>query len=338
MPGRKKEVMIINDSKKGSSNQLELLRQKSINLSTDEVYGIFKDSYEVIVENLNNINKNAIVPLPLPVDKTDHGIKILQELAKTYYGNFNDDYLKDSAEKSFLQFNKTVPDWATSLKLLKKSKKDKLAKEIYEFSSWGTYYSNGTYIRRLCKDFFEVKESNQGLILIERNIMEKSWSTSLIDHLNKKSIDLLEIISFLGNGSFELIQLPIYYSFSEDSLSLTKKDDGFIVTELKLSRDFGSDTILLKKLLDEDLNHLEEITKIISSALQRKYLHLSKNKPSFKGVIEGKFPAAILDDNSISASLRTLDLIEINSIFQLIPKSEHERWMRIIESVVQSTN
>ena len=330
--------MIINDSKKGSSNQLELLRQKSINLSTDEVYGIFKDSYEVIVENLNNINKNAIVPLPLPVDKTDHGIKILQELAKTYYGNFNDDYLKDSAEKSFLQFNKTVPDWATSLKLLKKSKKDKLAKEIYEFSSWGTYYSNGTYIRRLCKDFFEVKESNQGLILIERNIMEKSWSTSLIDHLNKKSIDLLEIISFLGNGSFELIQLPIYYSFSEDSLSLTKKDDGFIVTELKLSRDFGSDTILLKKLLDEDLNHLEEITKIISSALQRKYLHLSKNKPSFKGVIEGKFPAAILDDNSISASLRTLDLIEINSIFQLIPKSEHERWMRIIESVVQSTN
>jgi len=94
MPGRKKEVMIINDSKKGSSNQLELLRQKSINLSTDEVYGIFKDSYEVIVENLNNINKNAIVPLPLPVDKTDHGIKILQELAKTYYGNFNDDDLR----------------------------------------------------------------------------------------------------------------------------------------------------------------------------------------------------------------------------------------------------
>ena len=55
-------------------------------------------------------------------------------------------------------------------------------------------------------------------------------------------------------------------------------------------------------------------------------------------MIEGKFPAAILDDNSISASLRTLDLIEINSIFQSIPKSEHERWMRIIESVVQSTN
>ena len=41
--------MIINDSKKGSLNQLELLRQKSINLSTDEVYGIFKDSYELIV-------------------------------------------------------------------------------------------------------------------------------------------------------------------------------------------------------------------------------------------------------------------------------------------------
>lgn len=336
MPGRKKEIMIINDSKKGNSNQLELLRQKSINLSSDEVNKIFNDSYKVIAENLNNTNKNAI--MPLTVDQTDNGIKIFQELAKSYYGNFNDEDLKASAEKSFLQFNKTVPDWATSLKLLKKSKKDKLAKEIYEFSSRGTYYSNGTYIRRLCKDFFEVKESNQGLILIDRNLMEKSWSTSLIDHLNKKSIDLLEIISFLANGSFELIQLPIYYSFSEDSLSLTKKDDGFIVTELKLSRDFGSDTILLKKLLDEDLNHLEEITKIISSALQRKYLHLSKNKPSFKGVIEGKFPAAILDDNSISASLRTLDLIEINSIFQSIPKSEHERWMRIIESVVQSTN
>lgn len=221
MPGRKKEIMIINDSKKGSSNQLELLRQKSINLSSDEVNKIFNDSYEVIAENLNNTNKKAI--MPLTVDQTDNGIKIFQELAKSYYGNFNDDDLKDSAEKSFLQFGKTVPDWATSLKLLKKSKKDKLAKEIYEFSSRSTYYSNGTYIRRLCKDFFEVKESNQGLILIERNLMEKSWSTSLIDHLNKKSIDLLEIISFLANGSFELIQLPIYYSFSEDSLSLTKK-------------------------------------------------------------------------------------------------------------------
>lgn len=77
---------------------------------------------------------------------------------------------------------------------------------------------------------------------------------------------------------------------------------------------------------------------MISSALQRKYLHLSKNKPSFKGVMEGKFPASVLDDNSISISLKTLNLIEINSIFQSIPKSEHERWMRIIESVVQSTN
>lgn len=171
MPGRKKEIMIINDSKKGSSNQLELLRQKSINLSSDEVNKIFNDSYEVIAENLNNTNNNAI--MPLTVDQTDNGIKIFQELAKSYYGNFNDDDLKDSAEKSFLQFGKTVPDWATSLKLLKKSKKDKLAKEIYEFSSRNTYYSNGTYIRRLCKDFFEVKESNQGLILIERNLMEK---------------------------------------------------------------------------------------------------------------------------------------------------------------------
>lgn len=239
--------------------------------------------------------------MPLTVDQTDNGIKILQDLAKNYYGNFNDEDLKASAEKSFLQFNKTVPDWTTSLKLLKKSKKDKLAKEIYEFSSRGTYYSNGTYIRRLCKDFFE-------------------------------------IISFLANGSFELIQLPIYYSFSEDSLSLIKKDDRFIVTKLKLARDFGSDTRLLKKLSDENLNHLEEITKMISSALQRKYLHLSKNKPSFKGVIEGKFPAAVLDDNSISVSLETLNLREINSIFQSIPKSEHERWLRIIESVVQSTN
>ena len=335
MPGRKKEIMIINDSKKGSSNQLELLRQKSINLSSDEVNKIFNGSYEVIAENLNNTNKNAI--MPLTVDQTDNGIKIFQELAKSYYGNFNDEDLKASAEKSFLQFNKTVPDWATSLKLLKKSKKDKLAKEIYELSSRATYHINFIFIIRLCKDFFEVKEGNQGLVLLERN-MEKSFSTSLIDNLNKKSIDLLEIISFLAKDSFELIKLPIYYSFSEDSLSLTKKDDGFIVIELKLSRDFGSDTILLKKLLDENLNHLEEITKMISSALQRKYLHLSKNKPSFKGVIEGKFPAAVLDDNSISASLRTLNLIEINSIFQSIPKSEHERWMRIIESVVQSTN
>ena len=54
--------------------------------------------------------------------------------------------------------------------------------------------------------------------------------------------------------------------------------------------------------------------------------------------MEGKFPASVLDDNSISISLKTLNLIEINSIFQSIPKSEHERWMRIIESVVQSTN
>ena len=89
--------MIINDSKKGSSNQLELLRQKSINLSTDEVYGIFKDSYELIAENLNNTNKNAI--MPLTVDQTDNGIKIFQELAKNYYGNFNDEDLKASAEK-----------------------------------------------------------------------------------------------------------------------------------------------------------------------------------------------------------------------------------------------
>lgn len=104
--------MIINDSKKGSSNQLELLRQKSINLSSDEVNKIFNDSYEVIAENLNNTNKNAI--MPLTVDQTDNGIKIFQELAKSYYGNFNDEDLKASAEKSFLQFNKTVPDWATS--------------------------------------------------------------------------------------------------------------------------------------------------------------------------------------------------------------------------------
>lgn len=39
--------MIINDSKKGSSNQLELLRQKSINLSKDEVNKIFNGSYDL---------------------------------------------------------------------------------------------------------------------------------------------------------------------------------------------------------------------------------------------------------------------------------------------------
>lgn len=234
--------MIINDSKKISSNQLELLRQKSINLSTDEVNKIFNGSYDLIAKNLKNTNKNAT--MPLAVDKTDHGIKILQELAKTYYGNFNDEDLKASAEKSFLKFNKTVPDWATSFKLLKKSKKDKLAKEIYEFSSLSNYYSDGSHIISLCKDFFEVKDGNQALILLDRNIRKKNWSTSLLDYLNKKSIDLLEIISFLANSSFELIKLPIYYSFSEDSISLIKKDYGFIVTELKLARDFGSDSSL----------------------------------------------------------------------------------------------
>lgn len=303
---------------------LEQMREKSLSITVDEVEKLFEKSYDLI----RNLYKNS---LPLTVKETDNGIKILEEIAKQN-DNSNNPLFKGYVEQSFSFFDKEVPEWIKTPSNFKKSKKVELAKTLYDvLNRTRTPYSE---FAKLCSLFFDININNKGLKSFQYYFTKKTRWASIQTYLSQEKIDTFSFLFLMSIDCFNLITIPIYYSLLDDSFSLIKKDGSFIVTELKLSRDFSINNLLMNKLNDKKLDSKEEIKKMISTALRRKYLHLSKNRVNFSGAVEGRFPTLLLNKSDIENGLRFLNLDEINGTLKKLPNNDKEFWIEIVNEMI----
>lgn len=303
---------------------LEQMREKSLSITVDEVEKLFEKSYDLI----RNLYKNS---LPLTVKETDNGIKILEEIAKQY-DNSNNPLFKGYVEQSFSFFEKEVPDWIKTPNNFRKSKKVELAKKLYDaLNRTRTPYSE---FAELCSLFFDININNKGLKSLQYYFTKKTRWASIQTYLSQEKIDTFSFLFLMSIDCFNLITIPIYYSLLDNSFSLIKKDGSFIVTELKLSRDFSINNLLMNKLNDKKLDSKEEIKKMISTALRKKYLHLSKNRVNFSGAVEGRFPTLLLNKSDIENGLRFFNLDEINETLKKLPNNDKEFWIEIVNEMI----
>jgi hypothetical protein len=303
---------------------LEQMRGKSLSIKVDEVEKLFEQSYGLIRDLYK---KN----MPSTVKVDDNGIKILEEISKNY-DNSSSSLYKGYVEAAFSFFDKDVPEWIKSPGNFRKSKKVELARKLYEAVS--STRMNCSQIEELCCLFFDVEINNKGIKAIRYWFTKKSRWESLTCYLDKERVDLFQFLFLMTLDCFNLLTIPIYYSLLDNSFSLIKKDGSFIVTELKLSRDFSINNLLMNKLNDKKLDSKEEIKKMISTALRKKYLHLSKNRVNFSGAVEGRFPTLLLNKSDIENGLRFLNLDEINETLKKLPNNDKEFWIEIVNEMI----
>ena len=182
--------------------------------------------------------------------------------------------------------------------------------------------------------FFDININNKGLKSFQYYFTKKTRWASIQTYLSQEKIDTFSFLFLMSIDCFNLITIPIYYSLLDDSFSLIKKDGSFIVTELKLSRDFSINNLLINKLNDKKLDSKEEIKKMISTALRKKYLHLSKNRVNFSGAVEGRFPTLLLNKSDIENGLRFLNLDEINETLKKLPNNDKKFWIEIVNEII----
>lgn len=260
----KSELKSLEQQKYGNrrSLYLEQMREKSLSITVDEVEKLFEQSYDLI----RDLYKKA---MPLTVKDTDNGIKILEEIAKNN-NNSNDPLFKGYVEQGFSFFDKEVPDWIKTPNNFRKSKKVELAKKLYEaLNSTRTYYSE---FAELCSLFFDININNKGLKSLQYYFTKKTRWASIQTYLSQEKIDTFSFLFLMSIDCCNFITIPIYYSLLDNSFSLVRTDGSFIVTELKLSRNFSINNLLMNKLNDEKLDSKEEIKKMISTALRKKIL------------------------------------------------------------------
>ena len=306
---------------------LEQMREKSLSVTVDEIEKLFEQSYDLI----RDLYQKA---MPLTVKVTDNGIKILEEIAKDN-DNSNNPLLKGYVEQAFSFFDKEVPDWIKTPNNFRKSKKVELAKKLYEaLNSTRTSYSE---FAELCSLFFDINiNNNKGMKAIQYCFNKKSKWSSLRNYLDQEKIDTFSFLFLMSINCPTFITIPIYYSLLDNSFSLVRTDGSFIVTELKLSRNFSINNLLLNKLNDEKLDSKEEIKKIISTALRKKYLHLSKNRVNFSGAVEGRFPTLLLNKSDIEDGLRFLSLDEVKETLKKLPNNDKDFWIKIINEMIKN--
>lgn len=306
---------------------LEQMREKSLSVTVDEVEKLFEQSYDLI----RDLYQKA---MPLTVKDTDNGIKILEEIAKNN-NNSNDPLFKGYVEQGFSFFDKEVPDWIKTPNNFRKSKKVELAKKLYEvLNSTRTYYSE---FAELCSLFFDINiNNNKGMKAIQYCFNKKSRWSSLRSYLDQEKIDTFSFLFLMSIDCCNFITIPIYYSLLDNSFSLVRKDGSFIVTELKLSRNFSINNLLMNKLNDKKLDSKEEIKKIIATALRKKYLHLSKNRVNFSGAVEGRFPTLLLNKSDIENGLRFLSLDEVKETLKKLPNNDKDFWIEIINVMIKN--
>lgn len=325
----KSELKSLEQKKYGNrrSLYLEQMREKSLSVTVDEIEKLFEQSYDLIRDLYQKV-------MPLTVKDTDNGIKILEEIAKDN-DNSNNPLLKGYVEQAFSFFDKEVPDWIKTPNNFRKSKKVELAKKLYEaLNSTRTSYSE---FAELCSLFFDINiNNNKGMKAIQYCFNKKSRWSSLRNYLDQEKIDTFSFLFLMSINCPTFITIPIYYSLLDNSFSLVRTDGSFIVTELKLSRNFSINNLLLNKLNDEKLDSKEEIKKIISTALRKKYLHLSKNRVNFSGAVEGRFPTLLLNKSDIEDGLRFLSLDEVKETLKKLPNNDKDFWIKIINEMIKN--
>ena len=139
-------------------------------------------------------------------------------------------------------------------------------------------------------------------------------------------IDSVTETNFLTNK-----EITVFYSTEDKKLSLVDRGSCITISTLSLEVSNGTPNKLMASLIKPGANPVEVLHKIIVSALKRKYLYLSKNKATFQGFLDGRFPFFMVPESDVKNHIQYRSVYDLKQYRDLVPDSDKEKYDHIVD-------
>ena len=326
-----------NEDKSLNGGFLDSLRDFSENLTKEDVRELFRDSAEELYDNNLFTKTQAKVDINKIKAETNNGIDLLYHAAKTYKPkDSNVDLLSKSFEAS-LGFK--MPDWFGSMESIKKAKKVTALKAFKAVLK--ERYVDKSKAASLFANLFDLKIGSNDFIGFVNNIRNYPSYSTLDHYLRNKSnpvrqtLSLPEIIdSLTETNRLTQNEITVFYSTEDKKLSLVDRGSCITISKLSLEVSDGTPNKLLASLTKLDADPVDVIQKILSSALRRKYLYLSKNKATFQGFLNGRFPFFMVPESDVKNHIQYRSFYDLKQYRDMIPDTDKEKYDRVVDMLL----
>ena len=328
--------MIKTNSKNTSLNAgfLESLRDSSENLSKEDVQELFRDSAEYLYNNNLFTQTKQLVDINKIKAESNNGIDLLYHAAKSHKQKCYDVNL---LSKSFIDsMGFEMPDWFASMETIKKAKKVTALKTFKTILK--ERYVDKKKAASLFANLFDLEAESTNFKKFVSSIQACQSYNTLENHLKKKSnpvkgtLTIPEIIDSVTETNFLTNkEITIFYSTDDKKLSLVDRGSCITISTLSLEVSNGTPNMLMASLIKPGANPLEVLHKIIASSLKRKYLYLSKNKATFQGFLDGRFPFFMVPESDVKNHIQYRSFYDLKQYRDLVPDSDKEKYDHIVD-------
>lgn len=328
--------MIKTNSENTSLNAgfLESLRDLSENLSKEDVKELFRDSAEDLYNNNLFTSTKQLVNINKIKSESNNGIDLLYHAAKSHKQKGYDVNLLSKSFVASMGFE--MPDWFGSMESIKKAKKvtalkafKTILKELYvdkkkAASLFANLFDLDTESTNF-KKFVSSIQACQSYNALENYLRNKSNSA-------KGTLTIPDIIdSVTETNLLTNKEITVFYSTDDKKLSLVDRGSCITISTLSLELSNGTPNKLMASLIKPGADPVDVLHKIISSALKRKYLYLSKNKATFQGFLDGRFPFFMVPESDVKNYIQYRSVYDLKQYRDLVPDSDKEKYDHIVD-------
>lgn len=313
---------------------LESLRDLSENLTKEEVKDLFRDSAEDLYNNNLFTSTKQLVDINKIKSESNNGIDLLYNVAKSHKQK---GYDVDLLSKSFVaSMGFEMPDWFGSMESIKKAKKVTALKAFKTILR--ERYAAKNKAASLFANLFDLDDKSTNVKKFLSSIQACQSYNTLDNYLKNKSnpvkgimtipeiIDAVTETNFLTNK-----EITVFYSTDDKKLSLVDRGSCITISILSLEFSNGTPNKLIASLIKPGADPVEVFHKIISSALKRKYLYLSKNKATFQGFLDGRFPFFMVPESDVKNHIQYRSVYDLKQYRDLVPDSDKEKYDYIVD-------
>ena len=313
---------------------LESLRDLSENLTKEEVKELFRDSAEDLYNNNLFTSTKQLVDINKIKSESNNGIDLLYNAAKSHKQK---GYDVDLLSKSFVpSMGFEMPEWFISMESIKKAKKVTALKAFKTILR--ERYVDKKKAASLFANLFDLDDKSTNVKKFLSSIQACQSYNTLENHLRNKSnpvtgrLTLPEIIDSVTETNFLTNkEITVFYSTDDKKLSLVDRGSCITISTLSLEVSNGTPNKLMASLIKPGADPVEVLHKIISSALKRKYLYLSKNKATFQGFLDDRFPFFMVPESDVKNHIQYRSVYDLKQYRDLVPDSDKEKYDHIVD-------
>lgn len=313
---------------------LESLRDLSENLSKEEVKELFGDSAEDLYNNNLFTSTKQLVDINKIKSESNNGIDLLYHAAKSHKQKGYDVNLLSKSFVPSMGFE--MPEWFGSMESIKKAKKVTALKAFKAILK--ERYVDKKKAASLFANLFDFEDGSVNVNTFVYSIQACQSYNTLENHLRSKSnqvtgrltipdiIDSVTETNLLTNK-----EITVFYSTDDKKLSLVDRGSCITISTLSLELSNGTPNKLMASLIKPGADPVEVFHKIIASALKRKYLYLSKNKATFQGFLDGRFPFFMVPESDVKNYIQYRSVYDLKQYRDLVPDSDKEKYDHIVD-------